>query len=115
MVRGHCAMTRRLAQRLSAEPGVEVLNEPHLNQLVVAFGEDDELTRAVIARLGSQNEHLVLGAAWKGRWALRVSVISGPLTACDVDRLGEVLVRAWRSVRAAAPPSPSLPAGGPTS
>jgi glutamate/tyrosine decarboxylase-like PLP-dependent enzyme len=115
LVQGHCAMTRRLAARLAAEPGVEVLNAPHLNQLVVAFGGDDALTRAVIARLRAQNEHLALGAAWKGRWALRVSIISGPLTEGDIDLLGEAVIRAWRSIRAEASTKPARVLGEKTS
>ncbi|HEX6866379.1 MAG TPA: pyridoxal-dependent decarboxylase [Caulobacteraceae bacterium] len=115
MVRGHCAMTRRLAERLAAEPGIEVLNEAHLNQLVVAFGGDDELTRAVIARLRAENEQLALGAVWKGRWALRISIISAPLTVDDVDLLGEAIVRAWRRVRdrATIPSNPTTGANRP--
>ncbi len=113
LVRSHCAMARRLAERMAAEPGVEVLNTAHLNQVVMAFGGEDQLTRAVIARLRAQNEHLALGAVWKGRWALRISIISGPLTAEDVDLLGEAIARAWRTVRAGAS-SPSSAANGAT-
>jgi hypothetical protein len=38
------------AARLDAAPGVEVLNDVVLNRVLVRFGDDDELTNAVIDR-----------------------------------------------------------------
>jgi glutamate/tyrosine decarboxylase-like PLP-dependent enzyme len=102
MVRGHCALARRLADRLAAEPGVAVLNLVVLNQVVVAFGdgaERDAATEAVIARLKRDGACLAGGADWRGRRVLRLSVISAPLTASDIDRLAEAVVSAWRRVR----------------
>jgi glutamate/tyrosine decarboxylase-like PLP-dependent enzyme len=103
MVRRHCGLAQRLAARLAAEPGVEVLNEVELNQVVVAFGEGaaaDPATRAVIARIAADNVVLAGGAEWRGRQALRFSVIAGPLTEADIDRLAEAVVLAWRGVQA---------------
>jgi glutamate/tyrosine decarboxylase-like PLP-dependent enzyme len=104
MVRRHCALARRLAGRLAAEPGVRVLNGVDLNQLIVSFGdgppdERDALTRATIARLQDDNVCLAGGAEWRGRWVLRLSIISAPLAEADVDRLGEAILSAWRAVR----------------
>jgi glutamate/tyrosine decarboxylase-like PLP-dependent enzyme len=102
MVRRHCALTARLAKRLGGEAGVHVLNEVGLNQIVVGFGEgepQDDVTRAVIARLQQDNECFASGASWRGRWVLRVSVISAPLTETDIDRLGDAILAAWRAVR----------------
>ena len=42
------------------------------------------------------------GTEWKGGWALRLSVISGPLTEADIDRLATAVLAAWRHVRATA-------------
>lgn len=105
MVRRHCGLAQRLAGRLGAEPGVEVLNEVDLNQVIVAFGEGpaherDLATRAVIALLASDNTVLAGGAEWRGRQALRFSLISGPLSETDVDRLAGAVIAAWRKVRA---------------
>jgi glutamate/tyrosine decarboxylase-like PLP-dependent enzyme len=104
MLRQHCALTRRLAHRLVSTPGVRVLNELHLNQIIVSFGtgtneERDALTRATIETLQKDNICLAGGAQWHGQWVLRLSVIFGELTESDVDRLGAAVLSAWRHVR----------------
>ncbi|RYZ71200.1 MAG: aspartate aminotransferase family protein, partial [Lysobacteraceae bacterium] len=43
-----CARARQFATLLSVEPGVAILNEAVLNQLLVRFGDDDAITRQVI-------------------------------------------------------------------
>jgi glutamate/tyrosine decarboxylase-like PLP-dependent enzyme len=104
MVERHCTLARRLADRLSSEAGVRVVNTVFLNQLVVSFGDGplehrNALTRATIARLQSDNICLAGGAEWHGLWVLRVSVISGPLTESDIDRLAVAILSAWRYVQ----------------
>jgi glutamate/tyrosine decarboxylase-like PLP-dependent enzyme len=105
MVRNHCRFAARLAKRLAGEPGVRILNDVVLNQVIVGFGEgageaQDAATRAVIARLQEDNACFAGGATWRGRWVMRVSVISGALTEADIDRLGDAVIAAWRAVRA---------------
>lgn len=107
MVRRHCAFARRVAERVSQEPGVRIINDVCLNQVIVAFGEGDVeaqngATRAVIARLQQDNVVFAGGSAWRDRWVLRLSVISGPLTEADIDRLGDAIIAAWRAVRGGA-------------
>ena len=104
LVRRHRAMARHLAIRLACETGVHVLNTVHLNQVIVSFGEGtperrNALTRATIARLQSDNICLASGAEWRGSWVLRLSLISGPLTESDVDRLAVAILSAWRHVQ----------------
>ena len=103
MVRNHCALARRLAQRLALDPGVTILNTVWLNQVLVAFGDGadrDALTRATVARLQADNICLAGAAVWHGQHALRLSVIAAPLTESDVDRLAVAILAAWRHVRA---------------
>jgi glutamate/tyrosine decarboxylase-like PLP-dependent enzyme len=107
MVRRHCGLALRLAQRLAEEPGVRVLNEVKLNQVIVSFGdgeteERNALTRATIEHLHADNITFAGGADWRGSWVLRISVISAPLTEADVDRLAGSILEAWHAVRAAA-------------
>jgi len=116
MVRRHCGLAQRLAARLSAESGVAVLNDVELNQVIVVFGEGtphdrDLATRAVIARLASDNLVLVGGAEWRGRHALRFSLIAGPLAEADVDHLAGAVIAAWREVRAADEEAAPTPGG----
>jgi glutamate/tyrosine decarboxylase-like PLP-dependent enzyme len=100
----HCKLARRLAAGLAAEPGVTVLNDVVLNQVIVSFGEGapevrDLLTSAVIANLQRDNIYLASGADWRGRKVLRLSVISAPLVEADIDRLIDATLQAWRRLR----------------
>ncbi|PWE18941.1 aspartate aminotransferase family protein [Marinicauda salina] len=109
MVSRHCRLARRLADRLDGEPGLRVLNDVVMNQLIVGFGEDgpaegrDAAARAVLAELRNRNEIFVEGARWRDREIMRVSVISGPLEDVDIDRAADAVLNAWRTVRADAP------------
>ena len=103
LVRRHCTLARRLADRLAGVPGVEVVNRVDLNQVLVAFGDGepetrDVLTRAVIARLQAGNACFAAGARWGGRWVLRLSLIAWALEAPDIDRLAAAIAEAWREV-----------------
>lgn len=105
MVQRHCALARRFAAALAREPGVFVLNEVVLDQIVVQFGasedaaENDDDTRAVIAQVQSDGICFAGGVQWRGRWAMRLSVISWPTSEQDIDRASEAIVSAWRTCR----------------
>jgi glutamate/tyrosine decarboxylase-like PLP-dependent enzyme len=104
MVRRHCALASRVARQLANEPGVRVLNEVCLNQVIVGFGDgdgekQDAAARAVIDRLQRDNICFAGGASWRGRWVMRISVISAPLKDADIDRLGDAIIAAWRAVK----------------
>jgi glutamate/tyrosine decarboxylase-like PLP-dependent enzyme len=112
MVRRHCAYARDLARQLACEPGIAILNPVELNQVLVAFGDGspearDAATREVIAAMQAANVCLVGGAQWRGRWVLRLSIISAALSQPDIDRLAGAITAAWRAVQAGHP-SPSL-------
>ncbi|QFR34360.1 pyridoxal-dependent decarboxylase [Ancylobacter sp. TS-1] len=108
MVERHCALARRLADRLAAEPGVAVLNDVVLNQLLVRFGADrdmaagDAATLATIAAIQAEGTCFAGGAKWRGRWAMRVSIIGAATCAADIDRSAEAMIACWRSVASAA-------------
>jgi glutamate/tyrosine decarboxylase-like PLP-dependent enzyme len=107
LVRRHCALARRLARRLAAEPGVTVLNAVSLNQVIVTFGtgtveECNQLTRAVVAQLQADNICLAGGADWHRHFVLRLSLIAAPLVEADVDRLAAAILAAWRRVQSRA-------------
>jgi glutamate/tyrosine decarboxylase-like PLP-dependent enzyme len=102
MVRRHCRCARQLAAILAATPGVHVVNQVVLNQLIVRFGEDDAATHAVIARLQAENLFFAEGAHWRGRWVMRLSIIAADLDDDDIERLAGAIVRAWRSTEARA-------------
>jgi glutamate/tyrosine decarboxylase-like PLP-dependent enzyme len=91
-IEGCTAHARRFAGRLSAH-GFEILNEVVLNQVLVAFGED-ERTRRVIAAVQRDGTCWLGGTAWHGRAAMRLSVSSFATTADDVDLSVDAIVRA---------------------
>lgn len=104
MIERHCALAQRLARRLAEEPGVAVLNEVELNQLVVRFGADepaplgDVLTDATIDRIQWAGVCFALGAQWRERRVMRVSVIAWPTSEDDIDRAADSMIEAWRAV-----------------
>ena len=67
IVRRNCALARRMASRLSAAPGVSIRNNVVLNQVLVRFGDDDRLTREVIARVQADGTCWAGGATGKAR------------------------------------------------
>jgi glutamate/tyrosine decarboxylase-like PLP-dependent enzyme len=96
LVNRNCRQARRIADGLQAA-GVEVLNEVVLNQVVVAFG-DDERTRRVIARIQDAGTCWCGGTTWRGRAAMRISVSSWATTAEDVERSIAAILEAHRAV-----------------
>ena len=98
MVSRHCALARRFAQKLGAEPGVEIMNDVVLNQVAVHFGNDAQ-TNAVIARVQAGGECFLAGASWRGKAIMRISVTNENTTEADVDRSVAAILDAWRAVR----------------
>ncbi|MBG0851753.1 aspartate aminotransferase family protein [Streptomyces spinoverrucosus] len=86
-----CDLTARFAERLSGIPGVELLNEVVLNQVMVRFGDDDATTRRVIGLIQDSGVCWFGGTVWQGRAAMRVSLVNWRTTEHDVDRSVEVI------------------------
>ncbi|HYM66845.1 MAG TPA: aminotransferase class V-fold PLP-dependent enzyme [Patescibacteria group bacterium] len=86
-----CALATRFEARLR-EGGCEVLNDVVLNQVVVAFGDDDT-TRKVIQAVQDDGTCWCGGTVWHGRAAMRISVSSWATTAEDVDRSADAILR----------------------
>ena len=83
MVERNCAQARRFGEGLRAA-GAEVLNDVVLNQVVVAFG-DDERTERVIAAIQNSGVCWCSATHWKGRHAMRISVSSWATSNEDVE------------------------------
>jgi glutamate/tyrosine decarboxylase-like PLP-dependent enzyme len=92
-----CELAQRFAERLGSRPGVEILNDVVLNQVLVRFGDDDR-TRGVIARVQDGGVCWLGGTTWQGRAAMRISVSSWRTTEADVDRSVEAILHAASSV-----------------
>jgi glutamate/tyrosine decarboxylase-like PLP-dependent enzyme len=97
MVRGNCALARRMAKRLSAEPGVTILNDVVLNQVLAQF-RDDETTQQVIARVQAEGTCWAGGAFWQNRQAMRISVSNWSTTEADIDRSADAILGCYQEV-----------------
>jgi glutamate/tyrosine decarboxylase-like PLP-dependent enzyme len=88
-----CAHAVALVAGLGALPGVRVLWAPTLNQGLVRFeaegrsaAQNDACTDAVIAAVNATGEAFFSGTSWRGRRAMRVSVVNWRTTDEDVRR-----------------------------
>jgi glutamate/tyrosine decarboxylase-like PLP-dependent enzyme len=105
-----CGHARRMAERLAAGAGVEILNDVVLNQVLVRFnvpGGDLEagnaFTREVIGRVQADGTCWLGGRTWHGKGAMRVSVTSWTTTAADIDRSADAILRCHAEAAAARP------------
>jgi len=104
LVERHCAEARQFAERLAAEPGVTVLNEVVINQVIVEFGTGDAAARkaateAVISGVQAEGTLFAAGSGWHGHWVMRLSVSSDATTPADIDRSADAIIAVWRRVR----------------
>jgi glutamate/tyrosine decarboxylase-like PLP-dependent enzyme len=91
MVVRHCRQARRFAEGLSGA-GFEILNDVVLNQVLVSFGEPDA-TRRIIREIQNDGTMWAGETIWKGRTAMRISVIGWNTTDADVETCLEAIVR----------------------
>jgi glutamate/tyrosine decarboxylase-like PLP-dependent enzyme len=97
-----CAHARLMADVLRETAGVEVLNEVTLNQVLVRFGGDDELTRRVVAGVQEEGTCWLGGTTWHGLAAMRISVSNWSTSTEDARRSAEAIVGVWKKVSAGA-------------
>jgi glutamate/tyrosine decarboxylase-like PLP-dependent enzyme len=97
LVGRNCALARHMAARLSRAPGVSILNEVVLNQVLVRFSgtgdaDPDTLTREVIARVQADGTCWAGGAVWQGQQVMRISVSNWSTTEADIDRSADAII-----------------------
>jgi len=97
-----CRLARRFADRLRADPAIEILNDVVLNQVLVRVssgsGDADALTRAALARVQQERICWLGSTRWHGMDAMRISVSNWSTTEDDVDRSADSIIRAAKSV-----------------
>lgn len=101
IMRRNCALARRIAARLAETPGVRILNDVVLNQVLVQFNDDDT-TRRVIESVQAEGTCWAGGASWQGHQAMRISVSNWSTTEADIDLSAEAMLRAFSSVSSSA-------------
>ena len=110
MIDRGCTLARRMADGLRGEPGVTILNEVVLNQVLVRFeppggGDTDAFTRAVIAAVQADGTCWLGGTTWHGMAAMRISVSNWSTTEADADLSVEAILRCARNVSEARTPT----------
>jgi glutamate/tyrosine decarboxylase-like PLP-dependent enzyme len=97
-----CRLARRMADRLRTEPGLRILNDIALNQVLVAFDRPGgapaaDLTRAVVARVQAEGTCWAGGATWQGHEAMRIAISNWSTTDDDIDRSAAAIVACYRA------------------
>ncbi|WP_137700032.1 pyridoxal phosphate-dependent decarboxylase family protein [Marimonas lutisalis] len=95
MITHHCVLATYLADRLSNEPGIEIMNDVVLNQVAIAC-ETDEKTNRVLERVQQKGRVYPSHGVWKGRQIIRVSVINHATDQGDIDLLVDEILDANR-------------------
>ncbi len=110
MIERCCALARRMADGIRDAPGVTILNDVVLNQVLVRFappGSDgstpddaaiDAFTRAVIAAVQADGTCWLGGTTWHGMAAMRISVSNWSTTEADADVSVAAIRRSAESV-----------------
>jgi glutamate/tyrosine decarboxylase-like PLP-dependent enzyme len=88
-----CAHARRFAEQIAELPGVAVLNDVVLNQVLFCF-EDDARTDAAVARVQAAGNVWLSGTSWDGRKAIRVSVSNWQTGDDEIDLAVDAFRRA---------------------
>ncbi len=96
-----CARARQFAALLSAEPGVRILNDVVLNQVLARFGDDDAMTRKVIEGVQLEGTCWVSGTTWHGLAAMRISVSNWATGEADVAASVAAMLRVHRHLQTA--------------
>jgi glutamate/tyrosine decarboxylase-like PLP-dependent enzyme len=97
LVERACVCARLFAEGIVALPGVELVNDVVLNQVLFRFATDEE-TDEVLRRVQDSGDVWMSGTTWDGRRAIRVSVSNWQTTA-------EEIVLALNAFREAAQPA----------
>jgi glutamate/tyrosine decarboxylase-like PLP-dependent enzyme len=101
MVERCCDHAARFAELLGAEPGVEILNDVVLNQVLARFNvpsgdleAGNAFTREVIGRVQADGTCWLGGTTWHGMAAMRISVSNWSTAEADIDRSAEAILAA---------------------
>lgn len=96
-----CRCARVAADRLRAEPGIDILNDVVLNQVLVRFRSADgtDTTAAVMRQIQSEGVFWAGGTSWAGEPAMRISVSGWKTDEDDVAIATEAILAAHRANR----------------
>ncbi|HLO35711.1 MAG TPA: aminotransferase class V-fold PLP-dependent enzyme, partial [Candidatus Deferrimicrobium sp.] len=107
MIDRNCALARWMADGLRDAPGVTILNDVVLNQVLVRFAPPadeadpaatDAFTREVIAAVQADGTCWLGGTTWHGMAAMRISVSNWSTTEADADLSVAAILRCREAV-----------------
>lgn len=101
MVEHCCDRAQQIADLLRRHPGVEILNDVVLNQVLVRFNQSDDYTRTVIERVQQDGTCWLGGTTWHNVAAMRISVSNWSTTEKDIELSAQAILRAASSAAAA--------------
>ena len=102
-----CAHAATLVAQIAALPGAEIVWAPTLNQGLVRFREPrdgateqehDARTDAAISAINSTGEAFFSGTTWRGRRAMRISVVNWRTDTNDIERTSAAVERALKGL-----------------
>ena len=99
MIDNACDQAEEMALLLSRADGVEVLNDVVLNQVLVRFDDEDEITDAVIDRVQRDGTCWMSGTTFRGQKAMRISIVGWQTTADDVELSAHSILGSFRDAR----------------
>jgi glutamate/tyrosine decarboxylase-like PLP-dependent enzyme len=88
-----CARARQMADLLRRDSRVRILTDVVLNQVLLRFGNSDELTRRTIANVQAEGTCWLGGTTWHGLAAMRISFSSWATGEEDVERSAAAILR----------------------
>jgi glutamate/tyrosine decarboxylase-like PLP-dependent enzyme len=93
-----CSNAARFADALRDDRRVRIDNDVVLDQVLVRFegsdGNDDDLTRSVIAEVQDEGTCWMSGTTVRGRAAMRISVVNFETSPQDIDRSARAVLDA---------------------
>jgi len=98
LIERNCAQARRMAERLRTIPGVRILNDVVLNQVLVQLPGGDDANRAAVDAIQRDGTCWLGGSTWNGRYVLRVSVANWATTDDDIDRSADAIALAVQAI-----------------
>jgi glutamate/tyrosine decarboxylase-like PLP-dependent enzyme len=96
-------LARLMADELEMDPGLELLNEVVINQVLVGIvgDEDGDATAAAVDRIQEGGTLWLAGTTWRGRPAIRISVCNWRTSEDDIRRSAAVIRDAVREAQPA--------------
>ncbi len=101
IVERNCRVAREIADGLAVMPGVRVMNEVVLNQVLARFDDSDDVTRDLARRVQDEGTAWFGGTTYHGTVAIRVSVSNWATTEEDGRRTLDAIGRCLADARAA--------------